>query len=307
MSYNQQPIDIRRDPSMEAIPETFTAAYAGMNASIAAAFTPFSEHIYHSQSAIAETASVALTKAAPGEPREALILGAGNCLDIPLPEIVDSFDRTVLVDVDPNTTEKALSWFNSRELGKISLVGADLTGVMGELGSLLQRASDESADLTTFILTATRAIRGIEPLNRQPNLDREFAFVCSQLLMSQLGSIPFLALSDQVKQKYGERLTLRPGGPDEQLVFALNELNMGVQKDHIRYLSRLVARSGTVHFADTYVQMVGGQPRPMVFDHIIGPIVDEHFIHFSERKAWWWRQPAGRTFGVVAHSLEPRR
>lgn len=295
-----------RDPSLEAIPAIFSAAYANRNNGILLEHNPFSEHISLSHEAIRKAARLALDRTANGEPREALILGAGYCLDIPLPEIVDNFDRTTLVDINPEATAMALSGFTPRELGKITLIGADVTGIMGDLGERLQSAEDDAPDRQAFITKASDAINKLVPHDRQPDLKKRHAFVCSQLLMSQLGSIPFLSLNNRIEQRYGKALTLRLGEDDEPLILALNQLGHEIQKDHIRYLSRLVAQSGTVHLADTYFQLVESKARPMVFDPIIRPITKEYFDEPTEQNAWWWRQLTGAVFGVVSRTLLPK-
>ncbi len=287
-----------------------TETYAVINNVDALSYETYSAHTLRSWQAIHQTAVSALKNAPSNQPRTAVILGTGNCFDIPLPEIIDSFDSIALVDVDTGSTERALSDLSVKELGKVSLVGADVTGIMTEFGSSLHKLADKTPNISTFVTAASGIIESINPSGRQPHISEDFSFVCSQLLLSQLGLPPKLYLDSLLREKYGTSLSCDKGGMEEPMVRALSNLTARLQTSHIHYLAQLARREGAVHFADTYTVGVDTPDAPpiipMVFDHLIAPIIDEHFSEIAARKGWLWKQPSGKLFTVVSHSLTPK-
>src|SRR5260221_1792948 len=99
-------------PSLLAIPAETLGSFVGMNASIREAHEQlplvYNEHVVNSKSALLQTADRALFRVPDGKRKRALILGAGNYLDIPLKQLTDRFDEVMLVEADYGSTEKAV-------------------------------------------------------------------------------------------------------------------------------------------------------------------------------------------------------
>src|SRR5579871_5095449 len=98
--------EVIQDQSVATLPQYMVDAYAAMNQSIEDRHDSFSPHITRSLTAIAQTALHALKTTPAGEERNAVILGAGSCLDLPLPGILNEFDAVTLVDMDATAMDK---------------------------------------------------------------------------------------------------------------------------------------------------------------------------------------------------------
>lgn len=305
-------VEARIDASLAVMPPEATVSYAWMNESTMQDYlanpTTQWDHLLRSMQAIRSTAQAALRRSRPGEQRRALILGAGNCLDIPLEEIVDTFDHTTLVDVHVTSTEKALADLPSRLLGKVSLVGADVSGIMAGFITDMQRLGEEQATYDGFTAAAAAKVDSFDPKNKQPDVGRDYTFVCSQLLLTQLTPVPYGVLNGAVvNRKYDRRLSMQSGTP---LGGALEGLNTHLQHEHISYLAHVVGQTGTVHFADTYGKVVASDRglvlSPMVDDDLLQAKIDEHFTTLAPSEQWFWPTFDGGQFLVASYSLAPR-
>ena len=74
--------------------------------------------------------------------RSAMILGAGNCRDIPLDIVTAHFDSVILVDVDDETLQHVASKFSN-----ISRISYDLSGLHAWINTLPTLSSSTSEDI----------------------------------------------------------------------------------------------------------------------------------------------------------------
>jgi hypothetical protein len=307
---NPESYTTRIDPSAENLPPVMDEAYASMNDVIAddrAAFglTLQIEHLTLSRNNISATADEALCRAKQGEERTAVVLGAGGCGDIPLKELVTNFDRTTLVDVHTAQTEQALSFMPANLLGKITLVKADISGIAQGFGTIFERAS-EGRNFQEFLAAAHTMVHSLDVVGSQVDLGERYSFVCSQLLMTQLHSIPAVHFSKLVAERYGRPLTMVPGGEDHDLCEALNDTNVSLQTGHIDYLGRHVKPNGTVHLADTIVEVQGTQTLPMVTHDALDKI-DVGFEPLREAATWDYIATPRTHFYVASFALAPKQ
>lgn len=302
------------DQSVASLPPVIIDAYRGMNQNIANermlyGATVQQAHLQLSRQAIGATAHAALARSSSGEARSAIVLGAGGCFDIPIEEIITEFDTTTVVDVDTEQTERALSNFSPRLLGKVTLLKADISGTAARLSDAVGRACDEPTH-ADFIATATEGVRATLASNNDdhhPDLGGDYSFVCSQLLMTQLTSIPISYFRRKVQERYGVPLSMRPDLPDAPLAFALNDYNFKVQHSHIAHLSRLVSDRGTVHFADTVAEIgLDGRLLPMTNKGVLDGL-EARFSTLHEPAGWQWQSTPDRSFYVMAYSLAPKQ
>jgi hypothetical protein len=89
-----------------------------------------------------------------------------------------------------------------------------------------------------------------------------------------------------------------------------------LQQEHIQYLARLVAPSGTVHFADTYLNryftdinkknmLYNIETEKLVFDDAINPVLNKKFKYLKPPEIWTFKRiPEQHHFTVYSHSLE---
>lgn len=308
LDFHESCFPIVTDPSTTDMPPWVKGAYTEMNKHIAEDESRYGDniqrpHLTLSRRAISATAHAALHRAPRGEERSALILGAGGCFDIPLEEIVTDFDKTTLVDVDVESTERALSDLPTTLLGKVSILKSDITGNVAGLSKIIENA--RKLPYLDFIDAATSDIKEQATMRRPLNLQGKYSFTCSQLLMTQLSSIPFIRFASFVGEQYGKPLSMGLGLPDEPLIRALNEYNLGVQVEHIDHLAQLALSHGSVHFADTVAEVRNGQILPMISTAPLQRL-DRHFDRLKNDEDWLWQSLPTRAFYVFSHSLIPK-
>lgn len=301
------------DPTAAGIPLWVAQGYTSMNESIAAnraTEQTQSRHLIRSRAAISATAQEALRRAPSGEERTALILGPGGCFDIPVEEIVSEFDRTTFLDVDTTHTERALSSLPANLLGKVSLVKADVSGQVTRVSNIFEKAGTLSANYPNFIKNVSRELKKLTNQPTPTPIKGKYMFVSSQLLMSQICSLPYGQFAEYVQEKYGQPLSpsisTEPGALDAPLTGAMNMYTMATQTAHIQHLARLVADTGTVHFADTAGIMIAGQPQLMTHPHVLREI-GKHFIDIVPMAEWLWKATPNLPFYVIARSLAPKQ
>lgn len=109
----------------------------------------------------------------------ALVVGAGDCLDVPVAELAGRFDEVVLADVVVGPAARRLA---RRSRGRVRCVVWDATGVLERLAAV-RHAVDPVAVARLF----ADADAGAPPVD-EPDL------VVSANCLSQLGSVPGHAL-----------------------------------------------------------------------------------------------------------------
>ena len=303
-------------PSVLSIPPATIDAFVAMNASIRSNHerlrAVYAEHVTNSKGAISKTAERALSRAPEGKQKTALILGAGNCLDIPLVDLTTKFDKVTLVEVDHKSTEAAVKELPRELQRKTEIVAADVTGFVGDFAGKIQPATVSS--LPEFLRRATTIAKQTDVRGKGPDLGTDYTFVSSQLVMTQLASLPHDYLQTAVRKRYGTNLSSMPGGADHDLFMNMQRVTLELQQEHIRQLSELANPNGTVHLADTYAKLVPipfsdqQQIWPMVLTTKIDPVVEQHFTSIpQEPNLWIWdNSPGNYKFAVMAHSFDPK-
>ena len=134
-----------------------------------------------------EASKVAILEAAARCPqrRRALIIGAGDCLDVPVTELADRFDEVVLADIVVGRIAKA----HAREFPNVRAIAWDATGVLEKLAAD-QKAIEPNAAVEIFAQSDAG-----EPPGGTPNL------IVSANCISQLGLVPGHSLPAIVKDK----------------------------------------------------------------------------------------------------------
>lgn len=268
-------------------------------------------HLDLSRAAILATAEAALERTPLWRPRNALVLGAGNCADIPVSDLVDAFNRTIFVDIYPEGTERALSDLRPSQLAKIDVIGADVTGVMGDLLTMVDELAAASGNYQTFAPAAAAAFQLYTPnLGRKPRLGRDYAFVCSQLLLSQLCGVPYDHIGSRVAANFGRQLPELHERSNDPLGEAMHKFRLDTQTDHINHLAYLVGSTGAVHFVDTYAKITQTDrapvSTPMVSEATIRRVIAENFDMIRPPQEWIGQLTPQMVFRVVANSLVPK-
>lgn len=302
-------IPIRTDPSIEDVPAAMLGSYADMNASIAQdnaahGSTVQALHLAASRRDIVDTAEQALRRTQSRDERTAVILGAGGCFDIPLEWLVADFTKTTLVDIHTEQTERALSRLSPKLLGKVSLVQAELSGLAKGISQVADHTAQES-NYSQFLHNAAAIVRSLNVVGSQVELGGDYAFTCSQLLMTQLCSIPYLHLGRVVRETYRRSLTMQPGFEDDALIAALNDQSVKVQSSHIWQLAHLTSKNGTIHFADTWGERRGAQILPMISSGVLKAI-NMGFDELRKPNIWQYVVSPQKVFLVGSYALSPK-
>jgi hypothetical protein len=303
-------------PSAHGVPRETLATFRNMNRLIRANHERWAEnyadHVTNSHAAILGTADRALSRTPADKRKRALILGSGNCLDIPLAELTDRFDEVTLVELDHESTEQAVRDLPPANQSKVKIVAADITGIVGEFADKINPTL--ALPIRDFLGRAAEVTQQIDVSNRDLELGEDYTFVCSQLVMTQLASLPNQFLRDAVNKRYDVHLSAQPGGDDHELFMGIQYLKIMLEIEHIRNLARLAAGDGTVHLADTYAELPPtpvtdrSQLLPMVVTELIDPVIAQEFIKVDQEPEYWiWdNEPGKRRFYVMAHSLDPK-
>jgi len=297
--------------SAKRIPLSLLESFTKTNRGIAEINRKFeaahAEHLAKSKQKILETATAALKRAPEGQlTKKALLLGVGNGLDIPLQELAEKFDHLTVVELDRESTEKAIKQLPSGLQKKIRLVVADVTGIIGEYCEKIDGISNGSKGALTFFHKAEQMTKNAieNPIGKAPDVGNDYAFVSSHLLLSQLGYMPRQYVGNIVRNKftYSE-------GVDSGFSESYNHLNTHLHEAHIRYLAKSVAPQGIVHFADTYEgisQTSSTKPERsrLVIPEVIDAVLKENF---TVKRETGWRfnhTPEQRQFLIKSHALE---
>ena len=209
--------------------------------------------------------------------------------------------------ISATATEKAIQNLPPQLQKKITLVVADISGITYEFCKDMNDMLEKSKDLNGFLqkgadltLKQTQKISG-----RTPDVGNNYTFICSQLLMSQLLTIPNLYIQEAVEKKFGSTLSFL--GTNAEFFRNNTQLKFALQREHINYLGQSVSNNGTVHLADTYVSKETFQEKPgyLLLDDIINPEIQKFFNPLKETSEWIWRRLPESRFGVKSHALEP--
>ena len=306
--------DITIHESSVGIPTGALKLFTSMNEGLVQFHEQFAfeyqEHITNSKQAIIETANLALTRAPKDKPTKVFVLGSGNCFDIPLEKLAE-FDQVTLVELNGESTEKAVQRLAPDLQKKISIVVADIAGATKEFTTAIKSTADTSSSMEQFLTEASPIPRTVS-VTGGPDLGNDYTFVCSQLIMSQLASFLNDFLQKTVTEKYKERSLHLLNSPDNKLLMNFTDLTATLMKEHINYLAKSVAPEGTIHLADTYARILypfhEPQIEPMIYTEDIDPTIQKHFMPTPVvKKQWYWKNkpdPDRRDFYVVAQSFQ---
>ena len=319
--------EIECHPSMKHIPQKSLKALEEINELLLEQSDFFKEHqalhLESSKQEILETAQFALDQAPEGQPKKAVILGIGHALDIPLPELVKMYDHVTIVEMDDKTVRPVIEKLPPDLQKKVKVVIADVSGIIGKVSKKLQNIA--RGLLPTPRLLALLRVRCIlkkaskEVTKSAPDLGNGYAFVCSQLLSSQLMTM-LTAKELQTGNHTLNRLKYDKFGKLE-CKQEWQELAKSTQQAHIGYLAQLVSPQGIVQFADTYTSRDGivivhnegasEQKTPyykntkMVCEDKVNEAIEAKFEQVKEA-SWTFQQSHVRKYEVISRRLKPK-
>jgi hypothetical protein len=226
------------------------------------------------------------------------------------PHVANSYEVIAeAADAAPNSVRKAVErTVPLSDQSGIRIIGADISGVAGQLGHLLESVELPDTDARHIRQELPAALHVIAENARPPQLGRGYGLVCSHLATSVLLAGPAADLEEAARQKIEDEEGPHAATPPE-LRQALEKLNATVQVGHIGLLRQLVAPGGTVHFGDTIsftaLDQPGTSPVPMINTRAVMAAIDEGFtVHSSS--AWTWAQNPAQHYEVRTLSLTPK-
>lgn len=196
-------------------------------------------HVENSRRRILEAAALSQGHAT------ALVLGAGNCTEIPLEELAKTFDEVVLVDLDDASMSAAAEDLPDELIPKVRLQVADVTRFAAPLMRRLLAAVDQSETVDQAFEKINETLSGLGADDTPPKLPAA-DLVISSLVLSELHRYPLNYAARLVRDKFGKRLSSWQGY--ESFRARLQQLAL---RDHAGLLAGSFRRGGAVYFADT--------------------------------------------------------
>jgi hypothetical protein len=266
-----------------------------------------SEHVDQSRRLI-------LAAAEAVEPRRAIVLGAGNCAEIPLAELAARFDEIVINDVDEKLLDEGLAaaHLDDAAAKKIRCHVADLTGATEPLlekiaAAIADAAAPDAAIEAISKLVDDEAVPGAR-------LSGTHELVVASCVLSQLHFALLHRAGDLFERRFaGELERLRAS---VRWTKALYDVARRMEHRFIDDLAGLVAPGGLVYLSESaqmcYIKLASdgmwetaGTYR-MLHSQDIADYLDGRFT-IAVRARWHWivsppTQPGdvGRLFDVQA-------
>jgi hypothetical protein len=175
----------------------------------------------------------------------ALVLGAGNCSEIPLEDLAKTFDEVVLADLDDASMASAVGDLPDELVPKVHIQVADVTGFVAPLMLRLLRAVEGSDTAGHAFDKINETLSGLQAENTPPKLPAA-DLVVSSLVLSELHRYPLNYAARLMRDKFGKRLAEWSGYEDFR-----TRLQQVALRDHVGLLSGACRRGGAVYFADT--------------------------------------------------------
>lgn len=252
---------------------------------------------------------------------EALVLGAGECQEIPLAELVERFDTVTLVDVDEQALSRALDLhrLTPSQRQRVRTTVAELNGFGPDHLAAVLTATERCTEAEQAVTAAAAALNRLMPApfvaNAKANL------VVASCVLSQLHLPLLCAISQGLEGRFeGLRATFPENESWSRAAMAFSER---LEKNFIETLRHNVASGGRVYLAATIHRMEyrvtedGQWQSPGLFRVCrragLRDYVDEAF-QTEYQEQWWWdisqvRQPLqkGHGYQVQGAILRPRK
>lgn len=263
---------------------------------------------------VQESRRLILAAAETVHPGRAVVLGAGNCAEIPLAELATRFEHLTLNDIDRQLLDEGIAAANldAAARAKIDVRIADLTGVTQKLIEKIDAALPAVSEPEAAIDLMARIVDD-EPLAQMP-IDGKNDLVVASCVLSQL----HFALAHRA----GERFLERFGGEIERLrqsqrwTTAVYNMARRMEGRFVDGLIGLVAQGGLIYLSESpqmcYFRLTGdghwetvGTHRMLRTQDLTG-YVDRRFAIIAHGRWHWVVSPpkqagqVGRLFDVQA-------
>lgn len=228
-----------QQPSLVTPEQFFRLAGAGLRSIEEERSAYWQPHVAQSNRRILEAASMCERRST------ALVLGAGNCTEIPLEELAGSFEQVVLADLDDASMTAAVEDLPDELIPKVRVSVGDVTRFAAPLMQRLWRAVEASETAEQAFERIEETFSGLEADDAPPTLP-EADLVVSSLVLSELHRYPLNYAARLMRDKFRKRLAAWDGYEGFRA-----ELQQVALRDHARLLAAVCRRGGAVYFADT--------------------------------------------------------
>jgi hypothetical protein len=312
MKRHNTPIIPTIDASAKQLPAALSSAYHQSNRREAADYGWHYQqqlpHIGRSQQRISEAAQLALAATPRNEP-QALVLGIGNGIGVPLEHIADSFSKTTVVDIDKQTALRTVRQLPSTLQGKIRIIQAELTNTARQLSVTAQKARRTSDTYEQYGAYMTPFINALGVSEAEPQINKGYDLVCSQLLLSRLVDVPLHHIEHQARERYKQPLQYPPLPTDESYNTVRQGFTERVQAKHIWYLRSVVAAAGVVCLQDTRTQTIGTEDEPyelpLMHEQVVEPAIAKTFVPVDGMQSWEYTPNPSTRYSVISTLLRP--
>jgi hypothetical protein len=248
------------------------------------------------------------------EPRRAVVLGAGNCAEIPLAELAARFDEVVVNDVDQKLLEQGLAaaHLDESSRAKIRVHVADLTGATEPLLTKIEAALKQEAGADAAIELMARLVDD-EPVPGA-KIEGKYELVVASCILSQLHFALLHRAGDLFEQRFAGQLeTLRAS---VRWTKALYDMARRMETRLIDDLAELLAEGGLIYLSESaqmcYIKLAAdGQwetegTHRMLRTQDITDNLDRRFATIANGRWHWVVSPpekageVGRLFDVQA-------
>jgi hypothetical protein len=228
-----------QQPLLVTPEQFFRLAGAGLRSIEEERSSYWEPHVAKSNRRILEAASLCERRST------ALVLGAGNCTEIPLEELARNFEQVVLADLDDASMTAAVEDLPDELIPKVRVSVGDVTRFAAPLMQRLWRAVETSETAEQAFEQIEETFSGLEAGDAPPTLP-EADLVVSSLVLSELHRYPLSYAARLVRDKFGKRLAAWGGYEHFRA-----ELQQVALRDHVGLLAGVCRRGGAVYFADT--------------------------------------------------------
>jgi hypothetical protein len=251
---------------------------------------------------------------------KAIVLGAGECTEIPLQELVERFDHLTLNDLDAGIVEAAVVAcdLNEQQMGKIEIEAIDLTGLADIVVSAVAKAVEMATDPQSALAAMADAVDKARPV--PVRITGPFELVVASCLLGQLHVMALhRAQAEFLKRFPGQEALLQTTRVWSE---ALERMARRMEEDFIDHLFQWTTPAGRIYLSET-VRIAFLEPGEqggwqsegnyrMLKSAQLADYLDERFVIESQRGWQWVFKPPqnkgdrGRLFEVQAMVLTKR-
>jgi hypothetical protein len=172
---------------------------------------PIDLHVAESRRAILDAADASAA-------RSVLVLGAGECREIPVVELTERCERVILCDADAPSLARGIAQVDDRQ--RLELWVGDLTGLRDPLRALGDRVLDGSQSAGEAAAVLTREMHALAP--SLPALPTPCDLLVTSCVLNQLHVVPLTEMIDRFAAVFpGHALPEQPGWLDAARALSL--------------------------------------------------------------------------------------